>query len=155
MLKGKICMKTLVKKTKKYLISLISLVYQIFLSINHYLLLYPNSFLTKVKVDFSPLSRVIKFTMLVLFFSCQNLWAYGSSGIDATSGLGYIQWLILAIGLIFTLIMGISCGFAFKHDAANAKAQLIGTIMIPILSAIILYIYNKTLGISLDSNSSL
>ena len=140
-------------KVKKYFKQLLSLGYQI----NYYLLnsLVTSHNLLKVEVDFSPLSKVIKFTIVILCFSAQNLWAYNSSGIDATSGLGYIQWLILAIGLIFTLIMGISCGFAFKHDAANAKAQLIGTIMIPILSAIILYIYNKTLGISLDSNSSL
>ena len=140
-------------KVKKYFKQLLSLGYQI----NYYLLnsLVTSHNLLKVEVDFSPLSKVVKFTIVILCFSAQNLWAYNSSGIDATSGLGYIQWLILAIGLIFTLIMGISCGFAFKHDAANAKAQLIGTIMIPILSAIILYIYNKTLGISLDSNSSL
>jgi hypothetical protein len=135
---------------KKFFNQLLSLGYKI----NYYLLNTSHNLL-KVEVDFSPLSKVVKFTVVILCFSAQNLWAYNSSGIDATSGLGYIQWLILAIGLIFTLIMGISCGFAFKHDAANAKAQLIGTIMIPILSAIILYIYNKTLGISLDSNSSL
>ena len=79
----------------------------------------------------------------------------GGHGIDASSGLGYVQWIIMAIGLIFTLIMGISTGFAFKNDAANAKAQLIGTILIPILFAIILYIFNQTLGISLNSTSSL
>ena len=79
----------------------------------------------------------------------------GGHGIDASSGLGYVQWIIMAIGLIFTLIMGISTGFAFKNDAANAKAQLIGTILIPILFAIILYIFNQTLGISLNSSSGL
>ena len=81
-------------------------------------------------------------------------WAV-NTGIDASSGLGYVQWIIMAIGLIFTLIMGISTGFAFKNDAANAKAQLIGTILIPVLFAIVLYIFNKTLGISLNASSGL
>ena len=82
-------------------------------------------------------------------------WAAYGTGIDASSGLGYVQWIIMAIGLIFTLIMGISCGFAFNRDAASAKAQLVGTIMIPVLFAIITYIFNKTLGISLTTSSSL
>ncbi len=84
-------------------------------------------------------------------------FALGGSGtgISASSGLGYVKWIIMAIGLIFTLIMGISTGFAFKNDAANAKAQLIGTIMIPVLFAIVIYIFNQTLGISLDASSGL
>ena len=148
-------MKSLALTAKLYFNQAISLCYQCYFRLQHLLLQSNVQHLKLLKVDFSPLSKIIKLTTLLLCFSAHNLFAYSSSGIDATSGLGYIQWLILAIGLIFTLIMGISCGFAFKHDAANAKAQLIGTIMIPILSAIILYIYNKTLGISLDSNSSL
>ncbi|MBN2643293.1 MAG: hypothetical protein JXR78_16700 [Victivallales bacterium] len=83
----------------------------------------------------------------------QSFAAYG--GVDASSGLGYVQWIIMAIGLIFTLIMGISTGFAFRNDAANAKAQLIGTILIPVLFAIVIYIFNKSLGVSLTPSSGL
>ena len=107
---------------------------------------------------FEPLHPVLKSKVLVgsavFLATTGESFAYGS-GVEASAGLGYIQWIIMAIGLIFTLIMGISCGFAFKNDAANAKAQLIGTIMIPVLFAIILYIFNKTLGITLTSSSSL
>ena len=108
---------------------------------------------------FKPLYPILKSKMLtgVVISSCvmSQAWAAYGTGVDASSGLGYVQWIIMAIGLIFTLIMGISCGFAFKNDAANAKAQLIGTIMIPVLFAIIIYIFNKTLGISLTSSSTL
>ena len=109
---------------------------------------------------FAPLYPVLKsktlMTGLVTVATVsQTFAAPGSYGIDASSGLGYVQWIIMAIGLIFTLIMGISAGFAFKNDAANAKAQLIGTILIPVLFAIILYIFNQTLGISLNSSSGL
>ncbi len=76
-------------------------------------------------------------------------------GIDASSGLGYVQYIIMGVGLLFTLIMGISTGFAFRNDAANAKAQLTGTILIPVLCAIVLYIYNRSLGIALNATSSL
>lgn len=108
---------------------------------------------------FKPLYPILKSKTLVgLGVTCvamsQASAAFGT-GVDASSGLGYVQWIIMAVGLIFTLIMGISCGFAFKNDAANAKAQLIGTIMIPVLFAIILYIFNKTLGITLTSSSTL
>ena len=107
---------------------------------------------------FAPLHPLLKSKLLAWLFifslAVSPGYAYGT-GVDAASGLGYVQWIIMAIGLIFTLIMGISCGFAFKNDAANAKAQLIGTIMIPVLFAIILYIFNKTLGITLTSSSSL
>ena len=108
---------------------------------------------------FKPLYPVLKSKMMtgLIVSSCvmsEAFAAYGT-GVDASSGLGYVQWIIMAIGLVFTLIMGISCGFAFKNDAANAKAQLIGTIMIPVLFAIIIYIFNKTLGISLTSSSTL
>ena len=108
---------------------------------------------------FRPLYPVMKSKMLtgLSISSCvmsEAFAAYGT-GVDASSGLGYVQWIIMAIGLVFTLIMAISCGFAFKNDAANAKAQLIGTIMIPVLFAIIIYIFNKTLGITLTSSSTL
>ena len=108
---------------------------------------------------FKPLYPLLKSKMLtgLVVSSCvmnEAFAAYGT-GVDASSGLGYVQWIIMAIGLVFTLIMGISCGFAFKNDAANAKAQLIGTIMIPVLFAIIIYIFNKTLGITLTSSSTL
>jgi len=108
---------------------------------------------------FKPLYPILKSkTLTGLVISscvmCEAFAAYGT-GVDASSGLGYVQWIIMAVGLIFTLIMGISYGFAFKNDAANAKAQLIGTIMIPVLFAIILYIFNKTLGITLTSSSTL
>lgn len=96
-----------------------------------------------------------KFAWVMGLMAVANRAMAGPSGIDAASGLGYVQWVIMAIGLIFTLIMGISTGFAFKNDAANAKAQLIGTILIPVLFAIVLYIFNKTLGISLNSTSGL
>ena len=108
---------------------------------------------------FKPLYPLLKSKMLtgLVISSCvmSQAWAAYGTGVDASSGLGYVQWVIMAIGLIFTLIMGISCGFAFKNDAANAKAQLIGTIMIPVLFAIIIYIFNKTLGITLTSSSTL
>ena len=108
---------------------------------------------------FKPLYPVLRsktLTGLVISAAAMNeAWAAYGTGVDASSGLGYVQWIIMAIGLIFTLIMGISCGFAFKQDAANAKAQLIGTIMIPVLFAIIIYIFNKTLGITLTSSSTL
>lgn len=108
---------------------------------------------------FKPLYPILQSKLLIgLSITCvamsQASAAFGT-GVDASSGLGYVQWIIMAVGLIFTLIMGISCGFAFKNDAANAKAQLIGTIMIPVLFAIILYIFNKTLGITLTSSSTL
>lgn len=107
---------------------------------------------------FAPLYPLLKSKKLVGFLAtystmCKTFAA--STGVDASSGLGYVQWVIMAIGLIFTLIMGISTGFAFKNDAANAKAQLIGTILIPVLFAIVLYIFNKTLGISLNASSGL
>lgn len=107
---------------------------------------------------FAPLYPLLKSKKLVGFLTtyttmCKSFAA--TTGIDASSGLGYVQWIIMAIGLIFTLIMGISTGFAFKNDAANAKAQLIGTILIPVLFAIVLYIFNKTLGISLNASSGL
>ena len=108
---------------------------------------------------FKPLYPLLKSKMLtgLVISSCvmSQAWAAYGTGVDASSGLGYVQWIIMAIGLIFTMIMGISCGFAFKNDAANAKAQLIGTIMIPVLFAIILYIFNKTLGITLTASSTL
>ena len=108
---------------------------------------------------FKPLYPLLKSKILtgLVISSCvmSQAWAAYGTGVDASSGLGYVQWIIMAIGLVFTLIMGISCGFAFKNDAANAKAQLIGTIMIPVLFAIIIYIFNKTLGISLTSSSTL
>ena len=108
---------------------------------------------------FKPLYPVLRsktLTGLVISAAAMSeAWAAYGTGVDASSGLGYVQWIIMAIGLIFTLIMGISCGFAFKQDAANAKAQLIGTIMIPVLFAIIIYIFNKTLGITLTSSSTL
>ena len=107
---------------------------------------------------FKPLYPILKSKVLIgsLIFgtAMSQTFAYGT-GVDASSGFGYVQWIIMAIGLVFTLIMGISCGFAFKNDAANAKAQLIGTIMIPVLFAIIIYIFNKTLGITLTSSSTL
>ena len=103
-----------------------------------------------------PILRSKTVTGLVIGLAATSeAWAAYGTGVDASSGLGYVQWIIMAIGLIFTLIMGISCGFAFKQDAANAKAQLIGTIMIPVLFAIIIYIFNKTLGITLTSSSTL
>jgi len=103
-----------------------------------------------------PILRSKTITGLVIGLAATSeAWAAYGTGVDASSGLGYVQWIIMAIGLIFTLIMGISCGFAFKQDAANAKAQLIGTIMIPVLFAIIIYIFNKTLGITLTSSSTL
>ena len=103
-----------------------------------------------------PILRSKTLTGLVISAAAMSeAWAAYGTGVDASSGLGYVQWIIMAIGLIFTLIMGISCGFAFKQDAANAKAQLIGTIMIPVLFAIIIYIFNKTLGITLTSSSTL
>ena len=108
---------------------------------------------------FKPLYPLLKSKLLtgLVISSCimSQAWAADGAGVDASSGLGYVQWVIMAIGLVFTLIMAISCGFAFKNDAANAKAQLIGTIMIPVLFAIIIYIFNKTLGISLTSSSTL
>ena len=105
---------------------------------------------------FEPLYPLLKSKKLTGFLAtyatmCRAFAA--NTGIDASSGLGYVQWIIMAIGLIFTLIVGISTGFAFKNDAANAKAQLIGTILIPVLSAIVLYIYNKTLGVSPNASS--
>lgn len=107
---------------------------------------------------FEPLYPLLKSRKLAGFLAAyatmSRAWAV-NTGIDASSGLGYVQWIIMAIGLIFTLIMGISTGFAFKNDAANAKAQLIGTILIPVLFAIVLYIFNKTLGISLNASSGL
>lgn len=107
---------------------------------------------------FEPLYPLLKSKKLAGFLATYatmcRAWAV-NTGIDASSGLGYVQWIIMAIGLIFTLIMGISTGFAFKNDAANAKAQLIGTILIPVLFAIVLYIFNKTLGISLNASSGL
>lgn len=107
---------------------------------------------------FEPLYPLLKSKKLAGFLATyatmSRAWAV-NTGIDASSGLGYVQWIIMAIGLIFTLIMGISTGFAFKNDAANAKAQLIGTILIPVLFAIVLYIFNKTLGISLNASSGL
>lgn len=107
---------------------------------------------------FAPLYPLLKSKKLMGFLitystMCKTFAA--STGVDASSGLGYVQWVIMAIGLIFTLIMGICTGFAFKHDAASAKAQLIGTILIPVLFAIVLYIFNQTLGISLNASSSL
>lgn len=107
---------------------------------------------------FAPLYPLLKSKKLVSFLvtyssMCKTFAA--SAGVDASSGLGYVQWIIMAIGLIFTMIMVISTGFAFKNDAANAKAQLIGTILIPVLFAIVLYIFNKTLGISLNASSGL
>ena len=111
-----------------------------------------------VQDGFAPLHRLLRSPKLIIpatgLATLSECFAYGT-GVDASSGLGYVQWIIMAIGLIFTLIMGISCGFAFKNDAANAKAQLIGTIMIPVLFAIVLYIFNKTLGITLTASSSL
>ncbi len=107
---------------------------------------------------FEPLYPLLKSKKLVGFLATYATMSRAfavSTGIDASSGLGYVQWIIMAIGLIFTLIMGISTGFAFKNDAANAKAQLIGTILIPVLFAIVLYIFNKTLGISLNASSGL
>ena len=107
---------------------------------------------------FEPLYPLLKSRTMAGFLATYatmcRAWAV-NTGIDASSGLGYVQWIIMAIGLIFTLIMGISTGFAFKYDAANAKAQLIGTILIPVLFAIVLYIFNKTLGISLNASSGL
>ena len=107
---------------------------------------------------FEPLYPLLKSRTMAGFLATYatmcRAWAV-NTGIDASSGLGYVQWIIMAIGLIFTLIMGISTGFAFKNDAANAKAQLIGTILIPVLFAIVLYIFNKTLGISLNASSGL
>lgn len=107
---------------------------------------------------FEPLYPLLKSKKLAGFLATYatmcRAWA-ANTGIDASLGLGYVQWIIMAIGLIFTLIMGISTGFAFKNDAANAKAQLIGTILIPVLFAIVLYIFNKTLGISLNASSGL
>ncbi|MGN0871165.1 MAG: hypothetical protein ACI4UV_08245 [Victivallales bacterium] len=108
--------------------------------------------------EFEPLYPLLKSKKLAGFLATyatmRRAWAV-NTGIDVSSGLGYVQWIIMAIGLIFTLIMGISTGFAFKNDAANAKAQLIGTILIPVLFAIVLYIFNKTLGISLNAPSGL
>ena len=108
---------------------------------------------------FRPLYHILRsktVTGLVIGIAATSeAWAAYGTGVDASSGLGYVQWIIMAIGLIFTLIMGISCGFAFKQDATNAKAQMIGTIMIPVLFAIIIYIFNKTLGITLTSSSTL
>lgn len=101
-----------------------------------------------------PLLKSKKLAGLATYATMCRAWA-ANTGIDASSGLGYVQWIIMAIGLIFTLIMGISTGFAFKNDAANAKAQLIGTILVPVLFAIVLYIFNKTLGISLNASSGL
>ncbi len=98
-------------------------------------------------------SKILLTAFLAVFMTTRSFAA--TSGVDASSGLGYVQWIIMAIGLVFTLIMGISTGFAFKNDAANAKSQLIGTILIPVLFAIILYIFNRTLGINLTSSSSL
>ena len=76
---------------------------------------------------FKPLYPVLRsktLTGLVISAAAMSeAWAAYGTGVDASSGLGYVQWIIMAIGLIFTLIMGISCGFAFKQDAANAKAQ--------------------------------
>ena len=107
---------------------------------------------------FEPLYPLLKSKKLAGFLATYatmcRAWAV-NTGIDASSGLGYVQWIIMAIGLIFTLIMGISTGFAFKNDTANAKAQLIGTILIPVLFAIVLYIFNNTLGISLSASSGL
>ena len=107
---------------------------------------------------FEPLYPLLKSRTMAGFLATYatmcRAWAV-NTGIDASSGLGYVKWIIMAIGLIFTLIMGISTGFAFKNDAANAKAQLIGTILIPVLFAIVLYIFNKTLGISLNASSGL
>ena len=107
---------------------------------------------------FEPLYPLLKSKKLAGFLATYatmcRAWA-ANTGIDASSGLGYVQWIIMAIGLIFTLIMGISTGFAFKNDAANAKAQLIGTFLIPVLFAIGLYIFNKTLGISRNASSGL
>ncbi len=107
---------------------------------------------------FKPLYPLLKSKAVIVFLTIygttNSAWAL-NTGIDASSGLGYVQWVIMAIGLIFTLIMGISTGFAFKNDAANAKAQLIGTILIPVLFAIVLYIFNKTLGISLNASDGL
>ena len=73
---------------------------------------------------FAPLYPVLKsktlMTGLLTWATVNQTFAVpGGYGIDASSGLGYVQWLIMAIGLIFTLIMGISTGFAFKNDAAN------------------------------------
>ena len=101
---------------------------------------------------FAPLYPLLKSKKLMGFLITYSTMC---KTFAASSGLGYVQWVIMAIGLIFTLIMGICTGFAFKHDAASAKAQLIGTILIPVLFAIVLYIFNQTLGISLNASSSL
>lgn len=111
-----------------------------------------------IQGGFRPLYPFLKSKKLVGFLAtygtmCRTFAV--NTGIDASSGLGYLQWIIMAIGLVFALIMGISTGFAFKNDAASAKAQLIGTIMIPVLFAIVQYIFNKTLGISLNVSSGL
>lgn len=80
--------------------------------------------------------------------------ARAAEAIEASKGLGYVQWIIMAIGAIVTVIMAISTGFAFRNDSANAKAQLVGTIMIPILIGIVIYLFKK-LGIELTPSSSL
>ena len=84
---------------------------------------------------FKPLYPLLKSKAVIVFLTIygttNSAWAL-NTGIDASSGLGYVQWI-----------------------AANAKAQLIGTILIPVLFAIVLYIFNKTLGISLNASDGL
>ena len=79
---------------------------------------------------FEPLYPLLKSKKLAGFLATYatmcRAWAV-NTGIDASSGLGYVQWIIMAIG----------------------------TILIPVLFAIVLYIFNKTLGISLNASSGL
>ena len=99
-----------------------------------------------IKKMFKPLTALFA----IVIANC----THAAEAIEASKGLGYVMWIIIGIGSIVTIIMAISTGFAFRNDSANAKAQLVGTIMIPILIGIVIYLFKK-LGVELTPSSSL
>lgn len=99
------------------------------------------------------MKKVLK-PVAFLFAAIASTCAHAAEAIEASKGLGYVMWIIIGIGSIVTVIMAISTGFAFRNDSANAKAQLVGTVMIPILIGIVIYLFKK-LGVELTPSSSL
>lgn len=80
---------------------------------------------------------------------------FAATTLSAQNALNYIYFIIIGIGIIFTVIMAISTGFAFKNDSASAKAQLVGTILIPVLIGIVIYIFSKVTDVSLQQKNDL
>lgn len=100
------------------------------------------------------MKKIMMFAMLCCFGAANS---FGASVRDVSldKGLGFLAYVVIGIGATTSLTCIISGGVLMGSDAQKGKMLIAGGLAIPVLMAVVWYIFENVMGIKLDLSSSL